>query len=39
MRKFLLAAVAVLALAGSANASGWHSDYDCGHGVSASIGS
>lgn len=37
MRKLLLAATAVLALAGSANASGWVSDYDCGHGVVATL--
>jgi hypothetical protein len=33
MRKLLLATATVLALAGTANASGWYAYYDCGNGV------
>jgi hypothetical protein len=33
MKKLLLAATAMLAFAGTANASGWQAYYDCGNGV------
>jgi hypothetical protein len=33
MKKILLAAIASLALAGTANASGWQTYFDCGNKV------